>query len=156
MEFSRQECWSGLPCPSPRNLADPGIKPGTPALQAESLLSEPPAKPLVEEGIIKPITKLSRCKDFFCGCTFRHWKELMEKTGVIFEMTETFTLENMFAMELHKHTDVLNEIVTSAIKEIAIEKVGLFLVIKQARKKKKNFFLIQRENLFVLIPVMFE
>uniref|UniRef100_UPI000FC45FB7 Dynein axonemal heavy chain 10 n=1 Tax=Bos taurus TaxID=9913 RepID=UPI000FC45FB7 len=52
----------------------------------------------------------------------RHWKELMEKTGVIFEMTETFTLENMFAMELHKHTDVLNEIVTSAIKEIAIEK----------------------------------
>ncbi|XP_004690685.2 PREDICTED: dynein heavy chain 10, axonemal [Condylura cristata] len=52
----------------------------------------------------------------------RHWKDLMEKTGVFFEMTETFTLENMFAMELHKHVDVLNEIVTSAIKEIAIEK----------------------------------
>ncbi|XP_006894689.1 PREDICTED: dynein heavy chain 10, axonemal [Elephantulus edwardii] len=52
----------------------------------------------------------------------RHWKELMEKTGVFFEMTETFTLENMFAMELDKHTDVLNEIVTAAIKEIAIEK----------------------------------
>ncbi|KAM9056172.1 dynein axonemal heavy chain 10 isoform 4-T4 [Megaptera novaeangliae] len=52
----------------------------------------------------------------------RHWKELMEKTGVMFEMTETFTLENMFAMELHTHTDVLNEIVTSAVKEIAIEK----------------------------------
>ncbi|XP_077015711.1 dynein axonemal heavy chain 10 isoform X3 [Tamandua tetradactyla] len=52
----------------------------------------------------------------------RHWKELMEKTGVFFEMTETFTLENMFVMELDKHTDVLNEIVTAAIKEIAIEK----------------------------------
>ncbi|XP_019604311.2 dynein axonemal heavy chain 10 [Rhinolophus sinicus] len=52
----------------------------------------------------------------------RHWNELMEKTGVFFEMTETFTLENMFAMELDKHTDVLNEIVTAAIKEIAIEK----------------------------------
>ncbi|KAM8812104.1 dynein axonemal heavy chain 10 [Rhynchonycteris naso] len=52
----------------------------------------------------------------------RHWKELMDKTGVFFEMTETFTLENMFAMELHKHTDVLSEIVTAAIKEIAIEK----------------------------------
>ncbi|XP_037672459.1 dynein heavy chain 10, axonemal isoform X6 [Choloepus didactylus] len=52
----------------------------------------------------------------------RHWKELMEKTGVFFEMSETFTLENMFAMELDKHTDVLNEIVTAAIKEIAIEK----------------------------------
>ncbi|XP_034494845.1 dynein heavy chain 10, axonemal isoform X4 [Ailuropoda melanoleuca] len=52
----------------------------------------------------------------------RHWKELMEKTGVFFEMTETFTLENMFAMELHKHTDVLNGIVMAAVKEIAIEK----------------------------------
>ncbi|KAH0502213.1 Dynein heavy chain 10, axonemal [Microtus ochrogaster] len=52
----------------------------------------------------------------------RHWKELMEKTGVFFEMTETFTLENMFAMELHSHTEVLNEIVTAAVKEVAIEK----------------------------------
>ncbi|XP_006865538.1 PREDICTED: dynein heavy chain 10, axonemal [Chrysochloris asiatica] len=52
----------------------------------------------------------------------RHWKELMEKTGVSFEMTETFTLENMFAMELDKHAEVLNQIVTAAIKEIAIEK----------------------------------
>ncbi|XP_048641449.1 dynein axonemal heavy chain 10 isoform X3 [Marmota marmota marmota] len=52
----------------------------------------------------------------------RHWKELMEKTGVFFEMTETFTLENMFAMELDKHTDILNEIVTAAVKEVAIEK----------------------------------
>ncbi|XP_069880965.1 dynein axonemal heavy chain 10 isoform X1 [Dipodomys merriami] len=52
----------------------------------------------------------------------RHWKELMEKTGVFFEMTETFTLENMFAMELHKHSDVLNGIVTAAVKEVAIEK----------------------------------
>lgn len=42
---------------------------------------------------------------------------------MFFEMTETFTLENMFAMELHSHADVLNEIVTAAVKEIAIEKV---------------------------------
>ena len=27
MEFSRQEYWSELPCPPPRNLPDPGIKP---------------------------------------------------------------------------------------------------------------------------------
>ena len=33
MEFSRQECWSGLPFPSPGNLPDPGIEPGSPALQ---------------------------------------------------------------------------------------------------------------------------
>ena len=40
-EFSRQENWSGLPIPSPGDLPDPGIEPGSAALQAESLLSEP-------------------------------------------------------------------------------------------------------------------
>ena len=34
--FSRQEYWSGLPFPSPGDLLDPGIKPGSPALQADS------------------------------------------------------------------------------------------------------------------------
>ena len=37
MGFSRQECWSGLPFPSPVDLPDPGIEPGSPALQADSL-----------------------------------------------------------------------------------------------------------------------
>ena len=41
MEFSRQEYWSGLPFPSPGNLPDPRIKPGSPALQADSLPTEP-------------------------------------------------------------------------------------------------------------------
>ena len=45
MEFSRQEYWSGLPFPSPGDLPDPGIEPRSPALQAHSLLSEPPGKP---------------------------------------------------------------------------------------------------------------
>ena len=45
MGFSRQEYWSGLPFPSPGDLPDPGIKPGSPALQADSLPSEPPEKP---------------------------------------------------------------------------------------------------------------
>ena len=35
--FSRQEYKSGLPCPTPGDLPDPGIEPGSPALQAESL-----------------------------------------------------------------------------------------------------------------------
>ena len=47
MGFSRQEYWSGLPFPSPGDLPNPGIKPGSPALQADALLSEPPGKPLV-------------------------------------------------------------------------------------------------------------
>ena len=45
MEFSRQEYWSGLPFPSPVHLPDPGIEPGSPALQAYSLPPEPPGKP---------------------------------------------------------------------------------------------------------------
>ena len=42
MGFSRQEYWSGLPCPSPGNLPDLEIKPMSPALQVDSLPSEPP------------------------------------------------------------------------------------------------------------------
>ena len=45
MEFSRQEYWSGLPFSSPGDLPNPGIKPGSPALQADTLPSEPPGKP---------------------------------------------------------------------------------------------------------------
>ena len=42
MEFSRQEYWSRLPFPSPRDLPNPGIKPGSPTLQADALPSESP------------------------------------------------------------------------------------------------------------------
>ena len=45
MKFSRQEYWSGLPFPSPGDLPDPGIEPGPPTLQADTLPSEPPEKP---------------------------------------------------------------------------------------------------------------
>ena len=47
MIFSRQEYWSGLPCPSPGDLPNPGIKLTSPTLQADSLPSEPPGKPEV-------------------------------------------------------------------------------------------------------------
>ena len=43
MGFSRQEYWSGLPFPSPGDLHNPGIKPRSPALQVNSLLTEPSA-----------------------------------------------------------------------------------------------------------------
>ena len=45
MGFSRQEYWSGLPFPSPGHLPNPGIKPGSPTLEADTLTSEPPGKP---------------------------------------------------------------------------------------------------------------
>ena len=44
MGFSRQECWSGLPFPSPGDHPDPGIETRSPALQADALPSEPPGK----------------------------------------------------------------------------------------------------------------
>ena len=42
MDFSRQGYWSGLPFLSSGDLPDPGIEPGSPLLQADSLPSEPP------------------------------------------------------------------------------------------------------------------
>ena len=47
MEFSKQGYWSGLPFPTLGDLLDPGIEPRYPALQADSLPSEPPGKPPV-------------------------------------------------------------------------------------------------------------
>ena len=46
MGFSRQEYWSGLPCPPPGDLPSPGTEPRSPTLQADSLPSEPPEKPV--------------------------------------------------------------------------------------------------------------
>ena len=43
--FSRQEYWSGLPCPPPVDLSNPGIEPRSPTLQADSLPPEPPGRP---------------------------------------------------------------------------------------------------------------
>ena len=48
MGFSRQEYWSELPCSSPGDLPDPGIELRSPALQADSLLSEPLGKPYMQ------------------------------------------------------------------------------------------------------------
>ena len=44
MEFSRQEYWSALPCPPPGDLPHPGIEPGSPALQVDSLPVALPGK----------------------------------------------------------------------------------------------------------------
>ena len=43
--FLQQECWSGLPCSLPENLPNSGIRRRSPALQGDSLPSEPPGKP---------------------------------------------------------------------------------------------------------------
>src|SRR5574341_460593 len=53
MGFPRQEYWNGLPFPSPGDLPDPGIEPRSPALQADSLLTETSGKPKILVGIVK-------------------------------------------------------------------------------------------------------
>ena len=53
MGFSKQEYWSGLPLLSLEDLPNPGIEPGFPAMQAVSLLSEPPGTPRMTECIHK-------------------------------------------------------------------------------------------------------
>ncbi len=62
----------------------------------------------------------------------RDWKELMERTGQKFDINpDTFTLANVFAMELHRFQEVINEIVGSALKELGIEKVFLYFRISK-------------------------
>ena len=53
---SRQEYWSGLPFPSPGDLPNPGIEPGSPALQADALPSELPGKPQIMKKILVAFT----------------------------------------------------------------------------------------------------
>ena len=48
----------GSSCPPPRALPDPGIKPGSPALEADSFSAEPPEKPLAEPGVESPVPNL--------------------------------------------------------------------------------------------------
>ena len=59
-EFSRQECWRGLPFLSPGDLPDPGIKPGSPALEADALTSEPPGEDLESSKLSPKTTSLTQ------------------------------------------------------------------------------------------------
>ena len=60
MGFSGQEYWSGLPFPSPGDLPDPGIEPGSPTLEADALTSEPPIIPIVWIRKLKCVRSLTQ------------------------------------------------------------------------------------------------
>ena len=62
--LSRQEYWSGLPFPSPGDLPDLGIKPGSPALQAHSV----PTEPLTPRQILFPFVNPSEEKAGLNSC----------------------------------------------------------------------------------------
>ena len=66
MGFSRQEYWSGLSCPPPGDPPDPGIKPGSPALQADSLLSEPAGKSISPYVAVLTMERISNGKISVC------------------------------------------------------------------------------------------
>ena len=53
MEFSRQEYWNALPFPPPGDLANPGIKPVSPASAGRFFTTEPPGKPCAFDDMIK-------------------------------------------------------------------------------------------------------
>ena len=55
--FSRKEYWSGLPFPSPGDLPNPGIKPRSPTLQADSLSVEPQKSPRILEWVAFPFSR---------------------------------------------------------------------------------------------------
>ena len=91
MEFSRQGSWSGLPFPSPGGLPDGGIEPGSPALQADSLPSEPLGKPRRTIGKIDKIKGCLLKKDRIY--TFRYIKRKREDPSKIRNERGSITTE---------------------------------------------------------------
>ena len=61
MGFPRQEYWSGLPVPSPGDLPDSGIKPGSPALAGGYFTAELPGKPQVIGQVNANVAKFVKC-----------------------------------------------------------------------------------------------
>ena len=73
MGFSRQEYWNGWPFPSPGDLPDRGIEPGSPALQVDSSLSEPPGEHAWSENLhpnTNGFTRDSTVTTFLCPGPF--------------------------------------------------------------------------------------
>ena len=66
MGFSRQEYWSGLPCPPPGELPNPGTEPRSPTLQADSLLSEPPGHYHITGNIMSTSMLLPTFSFLYC------------------------------------------------------------------------------------------
>ena len=78
--FSRQEDLSGLPCPPPEDLPNPGIKPRFPSLQADSLLSEPPGK---HKYVRKIKSKGMLGKDIPYKCGYSHKFKVLTRITIL-------------------------------------------------------------------------
>ena len=100
MGFCRQEYWSGLPCPSPGAIPDPGIEPAAPvssALQADSLSTEPPQWLVVSTCVCVCVC--------VCVCEI-YYKELdhMIMEAEISEPQKNFSLSLSSRAEVQCHT----------------------------------------------------
>ena len=104
MGFSRQEYWSGLPFPSPGDLPNPGIEPGSPALQTDALPSEPSkqredsngAGPMVlAPPLASPPTPAPPCCHPPCPLpAFCLWKKFNQKISLTREVRNAEAKEN--------------------------------------------------------------
>ena len=75
MWFSRQEYWSGLPFPSPGDLPNSGIEPGSPALQADALPSKPLGKPKIQ------YTTILNCRHYSLYFTNKKIAKYLHRIG---------------------------------------------------------------------------
>ena len=85
MGFSRQEYWSGLPFPSPGDLPNPGIEPGSPALHTDALPSEALGKPDSRLGSFKNLRPLSEQMYLIFFWVKREKTNKQKKTSVLRE-----------------------------------------------------------------------
>ena len=81
-----QKYWSGLPCPPPEDLPDPGIKPKSPALAGRFFTIEPPGKPLVEvdNNQIETLIENNQCYtswEMNQNIQITHWKSFVQVNG---------------------------------------------------------------------------
>ena len=108
MEFSRQEYGSGLlPCPLPGDLPNPGTKPRSPALQADSSLSEPPRMPQ-RKGLIRDLNlELLVPQAWTVHC--RAISQLPRGRG---NASTTFYLFNKYLLNLHLKGSIYHEVQT--------------------------------------------
>ena len=90
MGFSRQESWSGLPRPLPGDLLNPGIKPGSPALQADSLPSKTPEKHCMGVHLSRNSDIDLQVKHFKVKDVFALWRECESSLPLI--LTPIYTL----------------------------------------------------------------
>ena len=134
MGFSRQEYWSGLPSPSLEDLSSPGIEPRSPALQADTLPSEPPWKS-IEAG--KGAWYSHLCKNF-PQCVVIH---TVKDFGIVNKVDVDVFLE--FSCFYFDAVDVGNLILGStafSISSLYIQKFSVFVLLKPGLENFEYYF----------------